>query len=120
MSALIQTFLALFGKAGLKAIDNTIATSDLFQGFIKELILKRVEGLKGKYPELYVSLEGYVSALAKFPAIFTDSDPDNVEQVALVLRLKAAELQAALAETTAAAEQFESRARALKFTVDLT
>lgn len=117
MSTLISTFLSIFGKAGLKAIINNLATSDLFQSFIKGLILKRLEGLKVKYPELYVSLEGYTNALAKFPAIFTDDNPDNVEQVALVLRLKAAELQAAMEEANRAADVFSTKARALKISV---
>lgn len=86
MKQLLNVFLSAFGKAGLKALVNSIATTDLFQDFIKQVLLKRVEGLQVKYPETYKLFEAYTETVSEIPAILTDENPDNIEQIALSLQ----------------------------------
>lgn len=87
-SAIVKMLLGMLTKAGLKTLFNQIAKSEMFQEFIQGLILKRVEGLKDTHPETYTSIEGYTIAVSKLPAIFTDDNPNNLEQVAAAFRLK--------------------------------
>lgn len=75
-------------KAGLQTLFNQVAKSSMFQEFIQGLIMKRVEGLRVTNPETYASIESYTIAVSKLPAIFTDDNPDNLEQVAAAFRLR--------------------------------
>ena len=80
--------LGLLSKAGIQALLNQLAKSSMFKEFIQGLILKRVEGLKATHPETYASIEAYTVAVSNLPAIFTDDDPNNLEQVAVAFRLQ--------------------------------
>lgn len=89
MQAFLKTFLALFGEKGLKALINTIASSAMFKDFVKGLIMARLGGLKEKYPSMYDTLDGYAEAVSTLPQIFSNDNPNDVEEVAELLRLKA-------------------------------
>lgn len=88
MQAFLKTFFALFGKTGLKALINALASSAMFQDLVHGLIMKRLEGIKETRPELYTTVNGYVTAVSKIPAVFTDENPNDVEQLAQLLRLQ--------------------------------
>jgi hypothetical protein len=87
MQTFLKMFLSMFGKAGLKALINTLAGSSMFQEFVHGLIMKRLEGLKEKYPALYTTLDGFALALSKIPAVTTDEDPHDVDQIAALFAL---------------------------------
>jgi hypothetical protein len=106
MQAFLKTFLALFGKAGLKALINTLASSSMFQDFVHGLIMKRLEGLKAKYPSLYTTLDGYATAVSKIPEVTTDDNPNNVDQIA--------ELFTLLGDVERSAKALTVKARELK------
>lgn len=89
MQTFLKMFLGLFGKAGLKALINTLANSSMFQDFVHGLIMKRLEGLKPKYPALYNTLDGYAFAVSQIPAVVTDGDPADVDQIAALFQLEA-------------------------------
>lgn len=114
MNTLIKSILGLFGKAGLKALINAISSSDLFREFIVDLILSRIGGLRDKYPELYTRIEETAHVLSEIPAILTDENPSNTEQIAgaftLTQSVKKLEVQFDLikesaSRTTAAAKR---------------
>jgi hypothetical protein len=87
MTAFIKTFLALFGKSGLRAIINGLAETQFFQDAVQGLIMARLKGLKEKQPELYATINGYAIVTSKLPAILTD-DEDDAKQIAALLELK--------------------------------
>jgi len=99
MNAFIKTFFNLFGKAGLKALINFVAQSDMFKDFVHGLIMKRLSGLKETQPELYTSIDGYATAVASLPQIFTDEDTDDLGQVAVAFRLEQLERSMSMANT---------------------
>lgn len=88
VNSLISTLLSLLGKKGWQALVANIAGTDMFQTFLHDLIMKRLAGLQDK-PELYASIDGYATALSKVPAVLTDDDPNNTEQLAVLFRLEA-------------------------------
>lgn len=113
MKQLLSVFLSLFGKAGIKALINSIASSDLFKDFIKGVLLKRVEGLKVNYPQTYTLFEQYTNAVSEIPAILTDEDPKNVEQIAAALL----EFQNTLKKLSAKTADVSVSARSFKINI---
>ena len=116
MQAFLKTFLALFGEKGLKALINTIASSAMFKDFVKGLIMARLGGLKDKYPSMYDTLDGYAEAVSTLPQIFSNDNPNDVEEVAELLRLKA-ELEKSLSLVVTQAAKFEEKSRALNIKI---
>lgn len=86
-STIIKTLLSMLGKAGWKSLVNAIAKSPMFQMFVRDLIMKRLEGLKVKYPALYTTLDGFATALSKVPEVTTDENPNDVDQIAALFAL---------------------------------
>lgn len=84
---IIKSLLSLLGKAGWKALAYAIAGSALFQEFVHDLIMKRLEGLKEKYPVLYTTLDGFALALSQVPEVTTDEDPNDIDQIAALFAL---------------------------------
>ena len=80
--------LGMLSKEGLKLLIGKIAKTAMFQEFIQGLIMERVKGLKDTYPETYSSIQAYTIAVSRLPAILTDDDPNNLEQIAVAFRLK--------------------------------
>lgn len=87
-SAAVKLLLSFLTKSGLKILISTIAKTDMFQNFITGLITDRVAGLKESHPETYESIAQYAAAVSRIPAILTDEDPNNTEQLAQEFRLK--------------------------------
>ncbi len=83
-----ETLISLLGKNGLKSLVNALAQSDLFKDFIKDLLVNRVKGLEAKYPESYTAFVQYAGVVSELPAILTDEDANNVEQIAVLLQFR--------------------------------
>ena len=89
MNAFIKTFLALFGKTGLKALINALVGTPMFKDLVKGLIMGRLAGLKDKYPQLYQTLDGYATAVASIADVTTDDNGADVDQIAALFALEA-------------------------------
>lgn len=112
MKELIKLILTSFGNYGLKQIVNAIASTDMFKVFIKELLLKRVTGLQEKYPEVYTTFETYSIAVSEIPAILTDDNQQDIEQIALLLRLE--QFQSAMKKLSALNADVCVKSRSIK------
>lgn len=89
MNAIISGLLTMFGKAGLKAVLNALVSSDLFKDAVVGLITGRVQQLKVERPELYARLEETAHVIAGLPAVLTDDNPNDGEQVASSFTIQA-------------------------------
>ena len=115
--AAVKLLLGFLSKAGLKILISTIAKADMFQNFIQGLITDRVAGLKESHPETYETIAQYAAAVSRIPAILTDEDPNNTEQLVQEFRLKRIqELELALedAKTEAGRSLVSARKLTLK------
>ena len=78
----------MFGEKGLKAIINVVLSTDMFKSLLKGLIMGRVAGLQEKYPQLYLTIDQYATAVSQIGEVVTDDDPNNVDQIAALFALE--------------------------------
>jgi len=113
LATLVKQLLKLGGKDAILAIVGFLAASDYFKEFVHSLIMNRLTGLHDKYPVLYDTVDGYAEAISELPAVFTDDNPNNVDQAAALFALKL-KLEANLAQVADVAKKLEVKSREIK------
>lgn len=118
MKKFFQAVLALFGKSGLRALVNAIVGTEYFKDVTKGLLVGQISGLREPYPELYTTLTQVADVVSDIPDILTDDNPNNLEQLAVELRLaRIQELENLFAKLREVSESVETATRTLRLKV---